>query len=255
MLHHLLVSVALAFTQCGNTTTYCAAPSKCCTAQYSPTTQGCTAPTAATTCCKPGPELPPSTTLKNCLIIGDSVSIGYTPYVTRALQDVCQVQHGPWDIHDGGASTIQYCTQCLDNWLVTQAQAPVKWDVIFFNSGLHNLSNDTKSQDEYATLLGGVSDRLMKTGATLMYGLTTPFMPLSSKGEMVAERLNSLAAQNMWKRKIPIVDLYTVVTQHCGAVYQDCDWCKIHPCSYHYNGNGYEALAEVVSYAIRKALL
>ena len=34
--------------------------------------------------CKPGPHLPTSSTLKNVLIIGDSLSIGYTPYVQAA---------------------------------------------------------------------------------------------------------------------------------------------------------------------------
>lgn len=42
--------------------------------------------------CKPGPHLPYSTTLKNVLVIGDSVSIGYTPYVAQALQ----VREGAW---------------------------------------------------------------------------------------------------------------------------------------------------------------
>ena len=33
--------------------------------------------------CKPGPPLPMSSTLKNVVIIGDSVSIGYTPIVAK----------------------------------------------------------------------------------------------------------------------------------------------------------------------------
>ena len=49
-------------------------------------------------CCKPGPPLPPSATLKNVLIIGDSVSIGYTSYATPnvpdLLSDVALAQHG-----------------------------------------------------------------------------------------------------------------------------------------------------------------
>jgi hypothetical protein len=35
-----------------------------------------------------------------------------------------------------------------------------------------------------------------------------------------------------------VFDLYSTVTQHCGAVYNDCDICKAHPCSYHYNPKG-----------------
>ena len=43
--------------------------------------------------CKIGPGLPFTTTKKNCLIIGDSVSIGYTPFVAQELAEECFVQH------------------------------------------------------------------------------------------------------------------------------------------------------------------
>ena len=240
--------------QCNGTSTYCPASATCCIEQWSPTTQGCSLAKTPSVCCKPGPPKPPSTTLPNCLIIGDSVSIGYTGVVVKELEGVCQVQHGPWDLHDGGAETTAYATACLDNWLVTEGQQSVKWDLIFFNSGLHNLSNETAKQDEYARELAGIADRLLATGAKLVYGLTTPFMPLSSKGEMVVERLNALAASAMWQRHIPLFDLYTTITQHCGAVYRECDWCKIEPCSYHYNNEGYTALGKAVAGAIKAHL-
>ena len=52
--------------------------------------------------CRPGPPLlPPTDGRKNCLVIGDSVSIGYTPYVTAMMNASCQVQHAPFS-GDGG---------------------------------------------------------------------------------------------------------------------------------------------------------
>lgn len=121
---------------CGNTTTGCSSATACCQAEYSPTTFGCM---LGKTCCKPGPALAPSTTLPNCLVIGDSVSIGYTGTVTKELESECLVQHGPYDVADGGAGATSYAVECLDNWLVTQSQQRVTWDVIAFNFGLHNL--------------------------------------------------------------------------------------------------------------------
>lgn len=53
--------------------------------------------------CKPGPSLPFAPNLKNVLIVGDSVSIGYTPFVASVLKDIALVQHAPWDYSDGGA--------------------------------------------------------------------------------------------------------------------------------------------------------
>jgi hypothetical protein len=93
-----------------------------------------------TLCCKPGPGLAPSSTLKNVLIIGDSVSIGYTSLgtknVMKLLAPMAQVQHGPWDVSDGGAGDTATGVACLDRWLMTQTQQPVKWDLITFNFGL-----------------------------------------------------------------------------------------------------------------------
>lgn len=65
--------------------------------------------------CKPGTPAEPSTTLKNVLIIGDSLTIGYTPALAANLADVALVQHVPWDDSDGGAEESAYFSQCFDN--------------------------------------------------------------------------------------------------------------------------------------------
>jgi hypothetical protein len=204
----------------------------------------------------PGPPLPPSSTLKNVLVIGDSVSIGYTTYANLPdkLKDVALVQHGPWDVSDGGAGNTGNGVACLDNWLATQAQAPVKWDLVMFNFGLHNLGNSTAAETSYKEQLTNITARLGKTGATLLYALTTPFMPDATEGNMVVEQLNAIALELMQAAAIPILDLYSLVVQHCGKVYTDCDWCRMSPCSYHYNSPGMEAQSEAVAAAIRTML-
>ena len=53
--------------------------------------------------CKPGVMLPMSRTVKNVLVIGDSLSIGYVPPLAAALKDIALVQHAPADTGDGGA--------------------------------------------------------------------------------------------------------------------------------------------------------
>lgn len=61
--------------------------------------------------CKPGAALPLSSTLPNVLIVGDSVSIGYTPMVAKAMSKVAMVQHSPYDTRDGGAEETAYGVQ------------------------------------------------------------------------------------------------------------------------------------------------
>ena len=68
-----------------------------------------------------GPGKAPSSSLPNVLVIGDSVSIGYVGGVEEILKPVAQVQHGPWDVSDGGAGDTATGVACLDRWLVTQA--------------------------------------------------------------------------------------------------------------------------------------
>lgn len=111
----------------------------------------------------PGPELPPSTTLPNCLVIGDSVSIGYTGEAAKELVDVCLLQHGPWDVSDGGAGSTSQGQACLENFLVTQGQESVKWDVILFNFGLHDLSNKSSDEEIYREQLQNITTRLNGT--------------------------------------------------------------------------------------------
>jgi hypothetical protein len=74
------------------------------------------APVPGTPACKAGPLERMSKTKKNCLVIGDSVSLGYTPFLAKALADVCVVHHGPSG-GDGGAEDTAYGRECLDYFL------------------------------------------------------------------------------------------------------------------------------------------
>ena len=258
----LLTTTTHAFSQspsqqCGNSSSYCPAELSCCAAQYSPSTFGCQV--AGGTCCKMGPELPPSTTKKNELINGDSVSIGYTSYanpnVPALLSITALAQHAPWDVSDGGAGSTAQGLACVERYLVTQAQQPVKWDAITFNFGLHDLDNSSAAEALYSSQLFNITTRLLATGAKLLYLTTTPFMPKRMLGDTVVEQLNVKARAIMDAHAIPVLDLYALVVAHCGPVpYADCDWCRRHPCSYHYDAAGMDAQAIAVANAVEGLL-
>ena len=89
-------------------------------------------PVPGTPVCKPGPLNRLSTTRKNCLVLGDSVSLGYTPFLTTALADDCVVQHAP-DGGDGGAEETGYGLEGLDSFLSNPDGAPLSPDLILFN--------------------------------------------------------------------------------------------------------------------------
>lgn len=71
----------------------------------------------------------PSSAKKNVLIIGDSLSIGYTPVVAANLSDIALVQHAPWDTRDGGAEESAYMDQCLEYWTAHPSGIPFVPDV------------------------------------------------------------------------------------------------------------------------------
>lgn len=145
----------------------------------------------------------------------------------------------------------------------------------------HDLDHSASGEESYKMQLQNITTRLIATGAKLQYALTTPFMPLTTTGNFVVDELNAIASDIMAAHNIPIVDLHTLVTDHCGTVsllwmhihrtslhrtptlfatppppqiYEDCDWCRVHPCSYHYNGIGETAQGKFVAEAFRQRL-
>jgi hypothetical protein len=162
----------------------------------------------------------PLISLPNCLVIGDSVSIGYTPVAAKILESVCQLQHGPFDVSDGGAGNTSYGLQCLPNFLVTQRQTPVVWDVILFNFGLHNLVNTETAKEQYREELLAITMQLVlrMPSSKLIYATTTPYMTDALQNNSIVEDLNDIA-RDMFREQFPstsidILDLHKVVTDH-----------------------------------------
>ena len=107
--------------------------------------------------------------LPRVLLIGDSISIGYTLPVRERLAGKANVHRIP---ENGGPTTNGLAR--LDAWLGTQ-----RWDVIHFNWGLHDLKlmGDGQHQvslPDYERNLDQLVQRLKQTGARLVWASTTP---------------------------------------------------------------------------------
>jgi hypothetical protein len=181
--------------------------------------------------------------LPRVLIIGDSISIGYTPYVATRLADVARVERIP----ENGTSTA-YGLEHLAQWLGT-----TRWAVIHFNWGLHDLkvqSDGTRlvSPEAYETNLRVLTRRLQATGATLIFATTTPVPDAIErlKVRRVAAdipRYNEIARRVMAELNVPIDDLYGFVAPRVGNLQL--------PDDPHFREAGYEALADEVARSIR----
>src|ERR1043166_3292284 len=100
--------------------------------------------------------------LPRVLLIGDSISIGYTVPVRKALAGRANVHRIP----ENGADTVNGLKK-IDSWL-----GDSHWDVIHFNWGLHDLkvTPDGGRQvpiDAYEKNLTTLVMRLKQTGARL----------------------------------------------------------------------------------------
>ena len=190
--------------------------------------------------------------LPNVLIIGDSISIGYTPELIRLLKDVANVQR-PGNTGDTAAGL-----QGLSRWL-----DKTKWDVIHFNWGLHDLCYrhpDSKVQGhrdkvngtqavplaQYEKNLEALVQQLETTGAKLIWASTT-VVPEGEAGRFVGDdvKYNEAARRIMEKHGIPIDDL------HALSVSFDSKF-SVAKGDVHYKKEGYATLAEQVAASIRK---
>ena len=182
--------------------------------------------------------------LPRVLLIGDSISMGYTIPVRELLRGKANVHRIP---ANGGPTTRGL--EDLDAWL-----GPGQWDVIHFNFGLHDLKlmedgTHQVSIADYRRNLRKIIERLRKTGAVLIWATTTPV----PEGRLNPPRRSSdvpvynTAAQKVIEGNgIAIDDLYAIAEPHLIA------WQR--PANVHYTEEGYQGLAQAVANSIERAL-
>lgn len=195
---------------------------------------------------KPNPALAPiqdEPGLPRVLLVGDSISIGYTLPVRELLKGKANVHRIPTN---GGDTTRG--VDNLDQWL-----GKGRWDVIHFNWGLHDLKIiDGKFQDpldKYEANLSKIVARLKQTGAKLIWCSTTP-VPASPTGpgrkNSDVEAYNVAAKKIMEQNGIAIDDLYSFAEPQISNI-------QI-PNNVHFTPEGSKVLAEQVAASISQAL-
>jgi acyl-CoA thioesterase-1 len=195
---------------------------------------------------KPDPAFAPvkdDPALPRVLIIGDSISIGYTVPTRERLAGKANVHRIP---ANGGPTSNGLAK--IKGWLGTD-----RWDVIHFNWGLHDLKRDSDkhqvSLDEYEKNLRELVRLLQETKAKLIWASTTPvpagkLVPPRSNDDVIA--YNAAARRIMDENSIAIDDLYEFALPRLKEIQQ--------PMNVHFTQSGSTALAEQVAAAIEKQL-
>lgn len=195
--------------------------------------------------------------LPRVLLIGDSISIGYTAPTRKQLNGVANVHR----IRANAGNTGRAIGN-LDKWLDPKMGT---WDVIHFNFGLWDLcyrSPKSKNQGNrdkvngklthdiptYSKNLEIIVKRLKQTGATLIFATTTP-VPEGEAGRKVGDDLkyNKAALAVMKKHGVIINDLHGLANPTMKQ------WAKA-PGDVHFKPVGYAALAQQTAEVIRQHL-
>jgi len=194
---------------------------------------------------KDDPQLP------RVLLIGDSISIGYTLDVRKELEGEANV-HRP--LTNCGPTTRGL--KQIDAWL-----GKGKWDVIHFNWGLHDLKHVDENGavvavdkghrqvpiDEYEKNLETLVKRLKETGATLIWCSTTP-VPEGASGRISGDEVkyNAVAARVMRSQGVEVNDLYEFAKPRLAEIQRRAN--------VHFTPEGSAVLAKQVAATIRQHL-
>ena len=191
--------------------------------------------------------------LPNVLIIGDSISIGYTGQVRTQLKGTANVIHNP-----GNAAGTTLGLEKLQEWL-----GDTEWDVIHFNWGLHDLKHVTETGENsnnpndpqqadlatYTANLEVLVQQLKATGSKLIFATTTPY-PKGVKPCRLPEdavKYNAAALNIMQANNIQVNDLYRLALPKLETLQRRRN--------VHFNTAGSKVLADQVAATIQNVVL
>ncbi|MFN3193775.1 MAG: sulfatase-like hydrolase/transferase [Aureliella sp.] len=202
----------------------------------------------------------PKKRLPRVLIIGDSISLGYTPIVQGMLIDEVEIvrppnANGGWINCEGTQRGIEM----IDDWL-----SRGEFDLIHFNFGLHDLKhvdpktgrNSTNEDDpqqsdpgQYEQNLRQIVAKLTKTNAKLIFATTTPYPDRPGGPLRRADQpkiYNAIARKIMEQNNIAVNELHELVLPRMDEL--------LLPNNVHFRPSGNLALAKQVAHKITGAL-
>ena len=189
------------------------------------------------------------------LIIGDSISIGYTPFVKEILKNEAIIIHNPGNAQHTGTGLLQ-----LGKWIGNE-----DWDIIQFNWGLWDLcyrhpdakvygnrdkvnGTVTFSLEQYKENLTKLVLMLKQTNANLIF-VTTSYVPEGEAGRFKGDEVkyNKVAKEVMKEHGIVVNDIHKASKKiHKKYMIEKGD--------VHFTEMGYELLAIEITNFIRKEI-
>ena len=174
--------------------------------------------------------------LPRVLLIGDSISRGYTQAVRKAMAGKANVHRAPENCGPTANGVKK-----IEIWL-----GDGKWDVIHFNFGIHD--RKTPAAD-YEQRLETLIARMKQTGAKIIFATTTPVPADTKDGAEIVTQIaekNEIATRVMQKHGVLINDLHAFLAPQLEGI--------ANPQDVHFNSQGYTLMGQQVAKVIDSAL-
>lgn len=190
------------------------------------------------------------------LVIGDSISIGYTPFVQEKFGESAIVVHNPGNAQHTGTGLDK-----IEEWIGEE-----DWDIIQFNWGLWDLcyrhpdskeygNRDkingtlTYSLEEYQANLDALVTKIKKLSNAKLIFFSTTYVPENEAGRFKKDpkKYNQVAKKVMKEHRVLINDLYKPsISIHKSNGLGDND--------VHYTPEGYKQLGEIIYEFLEKEI-
>jgi lysophospholipase L1-like esterase len=174
------------------------------------------------------------------LVIGDSISIGYTPYLANDIKDL-QVTHTECNA-ESSSNGLHY----VDKWLSYRKH----WKVVSINHGYWDMPGNAEAAtpEDYAHNLRIELAKIKDHADNVIFVMTTAVIPawpqtIGHFDNSVIQRYNSAAETVTTDLDIPVVDLYSI-----SLLIPDRDSSKLH-----FTSNGYMTLANAIYEELKDA--
>ncbi|KAA5825143.1 SGNH/GDSL hydrolase family protein [Algibacter amylolyticus] len=182
------------------------------------------------------------------LIIGDSISLGYTPFVKQHLADKAIVSHNQGNAQHTGKGLAN-----IKDWVTKD-----DYDIIQFNWGLWDLcyrdlnsknqgrrdkinGTITYSVEDYAANLDSIVSTIKAQTKVKLIFVTTTYVPENEAGRFEEDviKYNNAAKKVMEKHAVEVNDIYKKSIPIHNKYKKKTD-------DVHYTKEGYEALSKLI---------
>jgi hypothetical protein len=178
--------------------------------------------------CPKHQSLPRATGQPSILIIGDSISIGYTPTIHAALGAKYDVVHNPCN-----AMNSNWTSEQIDYWLRSRAS----FEAITWNNGIWDTPGWLPTANaKYEANLHAIAAKIRAKTAHPLFVLTTEVLPVENNADVIQK--NTIAIAVTAAEGIPVLDLYNV---NLGLVAE-----HVSPTDVHFTAAGYATLGAAV---------